>query len=170
MSEEYDPDNAGNPRLMETFDQYVGRLRRFVKQTEWPPGTKMDCIGCGDCCTWHFWKFKAPADLRDELHKHMVEPHGNWAVVEGALKLTMPLGEGRAFFFKGDLPPNHLEFHLVTGRHHGYWVLNKEGMVVNYSPVSCIHLDEDMMCDIYETRPRVCRMYYCGKYPILPEG
>jgi Fe-S-cluster containining protein len=170
MTEEFDVENQpGNPRLMDTFEQYVGRLKRFVTKTQWPPGTKFDCVGCGDCCTWHFYKFKAPADLGDELRSHLREPHGWWVLVDEGLRLTMLLEGGETFWFKGKLPPAHLEFHKVTGRHHGYWVLNKEGMIVCYSPVSCIHLNDEMRCDIYEDRPRVCRMYYCGKYPILPE-
>jgi Fe-S-cluster containining protein len=169
MSEEFDEENEGNPRLMDTFEEYIARLKKFVTTTQWPPGTKFDCVGCGDCCTWHFYKFKAPADLQDELKSHMPEPHGYWAVQEEGLRLTMPLKEeGKAFWFKGKLPPSHLELHKVTGRLHGYWVLNKKGMIVNYSPVSCIHLNEKNRCDIYDDRPRVCQQYYCGKYPILP--
>ena len=114
MNEEFDMENnPGNPRLMDTFEEYVVRIKKFVTTTQWAPGTRFTCVGCGDCCTWNFYKFKAPADLQDELRNHMPDPHGYWIIQGGGLRLTMPLKEEEGkteipvFFFKGKLPPNH---------------------------------------------------------------
>lgn len=173
MAEEYREDNPGNPRLMDTFRDYTERLKKFVTGTIWPPGTKFECRGCGDCCTWHYYKFPIDKALKDHLLSMMPEPHGFWLLLDDHLRIELPVwnqaknGEIPKFFVKGTIPENHLTFHKVTGRRHGYWVLYESTIIV-YSPVSCIHLNEEGLCDIYEERPRVCRQYLCGKYPVIP--
>jgi len=177
MNEEFDiKDNPGNPRINEIFVDYADKLREQGEQ-ETKEGVEYECRGCGDCCTWYFYKFDIPLELVAELRSHMVNPHGYWMFVDNAFEVTMPLWkkykEGKpipAFRFRGQLPPKHIDFHKVTGRLHGYWVLNDEDLIVNYSPVACIHLNKSMKCGIYAKRPKICREYYCGKYlkPLSP--
>ena len=49
--EEFDMERLpGNPRMCETISQFLRRQRKFISKLNFPPGTKFECIGCGDCC------------------------------------------------------------------------------------------------------------------------
>ncbi len=164
--EEFDLDRLpGNPRMCETVKEFLIRQRRFVSRTKWPPGTRFECKGCGDCCTWNFIILNLDKDLAKELQKRVKHPHGSWYLMEekGQIRVQMP-----NFSFIGNIPPEHMEFIVRTGRRWGYWVLNVREKVVLYNPTPCIHLTEDKRCAIYEERPHVCQIGSCRRWPIIP--
>ena len=159
---------SGNPRMCEVVEDFLTRQRKFVAQIKWPPGTKFECKGCGDCCKWYFLILITGEKLVEKLRGRAKYPHGFWHLrEEGRIEVRMP-----NFYFIGLCPPAQAEFLTVTSRTWGYWVLNARGKVVLYNPVPCIHLAEENQCAIYEEeqggpRPRVCQMYYCRRWPII---
>lgn len=162
--EEFDLEELpGNPRIYETVREFLMRQRRFVSRTKWAPGTKFECKGCGDCCTWNYLILKADEDLAKALRRQTKYPHGAWHLVEGKsqIRIQMP-----GFVVMGNIPAKQEEFLRVTGSTWGYWVLSGKSVVI-YNPVPCIHLTEDKRCAIYEERPQVCRNYSCGRWPII---
>lgn len=165
MAEEFDLERLpGNPRMCETVRDFLTRQRKFMGRTKWPPGTKFECHGCADCCRWYFIILNTDDKLAEELITRVKYPHGFWVLMpENRLKVQMP-----GFFFFGNIPSDQREFITVTGRTWGYWVLNKKrGKPVIYTPTPCIHLTDENKCEIYEERPRVCKVYFCGRYPII---
>lgn len=157
---------------METFREFVHRQRKFVTQIKWPPGTRFECRRCGDCCTWNFWNFRVPLETLELIKRESKSStHGNWILLKNRLRCALPIrvdeNEYKEFIFSGLLPPDHLEFLEVTGRFHGYWVLNENDRIVVYSPVKCIHLTDEGLCGIYMDRPRVCQVYICRRYPVI---
>ena len=152
----------GNPRMCETVEQFLGRQRKFTSSLKYHPGTKFEFIGCGDCCKWNYIMLETDEDLINKLEEMAKYPHGGWAMIkENRIRVEMP-----GFSFIGNIPPDQSEFIMRTGRRWGYWTVNARGKVVLYNPTPCIHL-EDNKCGIYEDRPRVCRVYFCGRHPII---
>lgn len=175
MAEEFDDVRLpSNPRLMELFRTFCIRQKAFIQATKWPPGTKFECIKCGDCCTWNFCNFVPSEAMVERLHFYGGKyPHGVWLLLGDRLKIIMPyqrkpedLDELGEFSFSGLMPPNHIIFLRETGRRHGYWVLNQNNRIIIYSPMPCIHLTNNL-CGIYEKRPHICTMYLCNRYPII---
>lgn len=164
MSEEFEEDHPGNPRLCETVTDFLRRQRKFIGKTKWPPGTKFECRGCGDCCKWYFIILETDEKLINALRERVTYPHGSWNLTEkDKLFIGMP-----GFNFIGICPPKQIDFLRRTDRTWGYWVLNPRGKVVLYNPTPCTHLQEDGLCDTYDDRPRVCSVYFCRRYPIIP--
>ncbi len=158
----------GNPRMTETVERFLGRQRKFISSLQFPPGTKFECIGCGDCCRWNYVMLNTDLELTEKLRERAKYPHGPWTLIsdvgeEGRIRVEMP-----GFMFIGNIPPDQTEFIIRTGRRWGYWTLNARDKVVLYNPTPCIHHGEDSKCRIYEDRPRVCRVYFCGRHPIIP--
>ncbi|MCK4266699.1 MAG: YkgJ family cysteine cluster protein [Thermoplasmata archaeon] len=148
--------------MSDTVEQFLTAQRKLRGQTEWPPGTKFECRGCGDCCKWNFIILSPGEELAAMLRERAKYPHGSWIVEEERIRLQMP-----GFFFKGTVPKNQLEFITRTGRSWGYWVLNARDKVALYNPTACIHLMEEDRCAIYEERPRACVAYFCGRHPVI---
>lgn len=164
MSEEFEEDrHPGNPRLCETVEQFLRRQKKAIGQTTWPPGTKFECKGCGDCCKWNFIVMDNDENLANELRARVNYPHGSWTLIEELrIRIEMPPG----FSVIGRIPDTTSEFLMRTGRRWGYWVLNERGKVILYNPTPCIHLRDDGLCNIYDDRPAVCETYFCKRYPI----
>lgn len=173
----------GNPRMTETVEDFLTRQRKFITSLKFPPGTKFECIGCGDCCKWNYIMLNTDEALIGKLKGLVKYPHGSWGMIkEGRVQVQMgymkaiDVEEGdegpdlvpASFSFIGNIPPNQSEFIMVTGRRWGYWTVNDRGKVVLYNPTPCIHHDDETQCGIYLERPRVCRTYFCGRHPILP--
>lgn len=163
--EEFDMERLpGNPRMNEAVETFLLRQRKFIGKLDFPPGTKFECIGCGDCCKWNFFILNTDLDLIGKLRELTKYPHGSWTLIEPKrIRVEMPPG----FVFMGNIPQDQSEFIMRTGRRWGYWVLNERGKVVLYNPTPCIHLLEDNSCGIYDDRPRVCKAYFCGRHPII---
>lgn len=173
--DEYNPNLPCNPGIFELFKERMEEHRNLVKS--YPSGTKFECKGCGDCCRWAYSFFEIELSLFERLIKLGVpQPHGAWLLIDDEIRIGMPVfpekskGDLSQFSFTGLLPPSHLEWLRFTGRRHGYWRLVSLNRVVIYSPVDCIHLTEEILCDDYENRPQLCREYYCGKYPLEEEA
>ena len=90
-------------------------------------------------------------------------PHGSWTLIEPKrIRVEMP-----GVSFMGNIPPNQSDFIMRTGRRWGYWTLNARDKVVLYNPTPCIHHTEEGRCGIYDERPRVCKVYFCRRHPII---
>ena len=193
MSEEFNVDAPFNPKINKIFAEFIERQR--AAQPEYPEGTKFECRQCGECCTWHYFRVNVQPRVRDGLPKWHRRPNGFWILESSASKLHffMPVPKQltpdpkRPWFgtmvnavpihFEGPLPKEHIEFLTVTGRMHGYWVLNDEGKVAVYCPTECQHLTGVLApgaqrvqghCAIYPKRPQICRDYWCRRYPVAP--
>lgn len=154
----------GNPRMCEIVEEFLKRQRKFINRIKWPTGTKFECKGCADCCTWYFIVMNMDEELVKQLHARAKYPHGFWekSEQENRIRVGMP-----GFSFTGVIPADQAEYLSITGKNWGYWVLNSKGKVVLYNPMPCIHLTEDKRCDIYEERPQICRVYSCRRWPII---
>ncbi len=154
----------GNPRMNETVERFLTRQRKFIPNLNFPPGTKFECIGCGDCCKWNFQVMNTDLDLIEKLRERDKYPHGPWTLIEEKrIRVEMP-----GFSFIGNIPQDQTDFITQTGRRWGYWVLNNQDRLILYNPTPCIHQTEDSKCGIYDERCRVCRVYFCGRHPIIP--
>ena len=169
MDEENQPFNAVlNETVAEFLEKQKAKLRKIL-----PEDGKYECRRCGDCCKWNYYHLNIDnQNLIDKLYMEGTKmPHGYWVLIEGKMNFYMPTWKGKKnksklVHFDGALPPKHTEFLKVTGRMHGYWVLNKNDKVVVYSPTPCEHLTKKNMCRIYAKRPEICKDYLCGRYPV----
>jgi len=129
----------------------------------------------------HLDTVKSDREKNREYLKH--QPHGLWMLKPYGSSIDIYLlnstslrNEGHPWYadlisaipihFSADLPEDHLEYLRVTGRMHGYWVLDDD-MLVIYSPTVCRHLVDGVVCAIYERRPKVCQDYCCWRYPVI---
>ena len=156
---------TGNPAICETVGEFLMRRRKLVTEAEWPEGTEFRCEMCGDCCNWNYLILEVDEELNTMLRDMVKYPHGSWMMENpGMVAVSMP-----GFSFSGNIPPSQTDYIMRTGRNWGYWVLNAHGHVVLYNPTPCIHyLPEDKLCGIYETRPGVCREYFCRRHAVIP--
>ena len=178
MSEEFDlASQPFNPRVMETFTDFI---RRQKEETVTHKGKKVKCIGCGDCCTWNFYKVQVSPKVIKDLKVHEQDPHGYWIMGDHILHFyqvffdepnyanppeKFPVAENCKFMhFAGPIGDDYYQFQKEGNRRHGYWVVAPDNWIVLYSVNKCQHVTADMKCGIYETRPKVCRGYYCGRY------
>lgn len=155
-----------NPKMNETVVEFLNR-QGIMSSPD--PDLKYECRRCGDCCRWFYYKLIVPQDLADQLYMRFEAPHGYWVLTD-KLQCYMPVRPGepdaQIFHFEGNLPEGHVDYCVTAGRRWGYWVLEEKDKVVVYSPVKCIHLVDENVCDIYEDRPDICRAYQCGRYPV----
>ena len=156
-----------NPKFNETVVEFLSRQK--IPENH-PEGTRFECRNCGDCCKWNYYKLDIPQGLRDELYMSGPRrPHGYWVLME-KLHCYMPINpgskKGSLYHFEADIPEQHVEFCVRTGRTWGYWVLDDAGKVVVYCPMECQHLTKEKLCGIHRERPQVCREYMCSRYPV----
>jgi Fe-S-cluster containining protein len=171
--DEFDPSKLpANPFLMESFLEFI---RRQKEATKIHKGKPVKCIGCGDCCTYNYYKMQVSPQLVKDLRAKKKYPHGHWVLANRAMHLFLTFWDGdddepvRTMRFTGPIGADYYEFHKVSGRRDGYWVLNEDGWICCYSPDKCQHLTDDMKCEVYATRPKICRGYYCGRYLVNPD-
>jgi len=170
-----------SPKIYETFREFLKRQK--VKIPNYPRGTEFKCIECGECCTWHYFEANIDPNIREKLLEYSVHPHGLWMLRPYGSSIDIyqldpgsMKNENRPWFgdlisaipihFSAELPEDHLEYLRVTGRMHGYWVLEGNVLVI-YSPTVCRHLVDGVVCAIYEKRPKVCQDYCCWRYPVV---
>ena len=167
-----------NPKINETIHDFLEAQKKLAKSRELPPGTEFKCHRCGDCCKYYYFHLDPPKELIEIIVTDgEATPHGAWIMVKEAgdeedkIRLNMPVwskpkdGQIPMLKFKGNLSLDVIEFLKVTKRRHGYWVLNDVDGIVCYIPSYCANLVGRNRFKIYEKRPKVCRMYTCGRYP-----
>uniref|UniRef100_A0A6M3M1V3 Putative zinc-or iron-chelating protein n=1 Tax=viral metagenome TaxID=1070528 RepID=A0A6M3M1V3_9ZZZZ len=169
-----------NPKIYETFREFLKRQKEKIPR--YPVGTEFKCIQCGECCTWHYFEANIEPNIREKLLEYSTHPHGLWMLRPYGMSIDIyqldpgsMKKENRPWFgdlisaipihFSAELPEDHLEYLRVTGRMHGYWVL--DDLLVIYSPTVCRHLVDGVVCAIYEKRPKVCQDYCCWRYPVV---
>jgi len=168
--EDYDLERLPfNPTMNESFMEYILRQKELYPPKE---GVEPKCVGCAQCCKWSFIELNITdpaltANLKQVSGGH---PHGHWILVKEKLNLFMPVPHKMkndridSVHFDGTLPGEQVDFLTVSGRMHGYWVLNKQGKIVIYTPAPCQHLTATNRCRVYRTRPKVCKDYYCNRH------
>jgi len=163
------------PKFNETIVEFLSRQRVMKSPEDYPEGTEFECRRCGDCCRYNYYKLDPPQNLVDQLTMIGPKyPNGYWVLIENQIHCYMPCwakeNESKMFHFEGNLPQKHIELCWITGRTHGYWVLEGNDKIVIYCPTKCQHLIGKNVCDIYEDRPQVCREYICNRYPVETRG
>jgi len=174
--EEYDPKQLpGNPKLLRDVSEFLEERKREVRVY---PEKEYECHRCADCCRWNYFLLNVKPEFMDLLYSTPPKYYyGYWILTFARetpdlgtkLHLFMPIPgateeERRMFRFTGDLPRPHLDFLDKTGRRHGSWEMRQDGKIAVYSPAPCEHLNDEGLCDIYESRPIICRDYFCGRY------
>lgn len=112
------------------------------------------CVGCGKCCKGHH----VPLSLSEAR---------DWAKDGGQVII---LAEAMLPEALADLPEDQKEHVLSrsqkvrSGGTSAYLGLT----FAAYNSGSCMHLDENDMCRIYERRPLVCRIYPMNISPLVP--
>ena len=178
MAEEFDlKETPFNPRIMETFLEFARRQKEANKADH--GGAKVECRRCGDCCTWNFYKVQVSDKLIKELKSRDSDPHGYWILGDHILNFYLIFWDGeadepcRTMRFTGPIGEDYYQFHKVSNRRQGYWVIAPDNWILLYSPNKCVNLlyDKDglAMCKVYENRPKICRGYFCGRYPVIPK-
>ncbi len=171
-----------NPILMETVHDFLEKQKEATKAAH-GKYSEFECRGCGDCCVYNYYGMNVDSSLMDKLYTTGLKDfYGYWILTRAEedpgmgtqLHCYMPIPgakkkELRMFHFSGNLSPDQYDFLIFSGRRHGYWVMRDDGKLLIYNPAKCIHYEEGLGCDAYDKRPKVCRIYFCGRYPKAPE-